>query len=163
MLISEGDAVPRARIVLSAPSRSASCSVSSFLSTQLGRNVSGRPQIFWFPWWPTTITSPRICRWKSAAETSLPEVQPSGFRGVGPMFEDFLLVPEESVQVRQPKVADPAPEDENMGRCDRVDRVQLNVAEVANHGEDRIPCRTGRSLASKMLLRDSEAPRGFQG
>src|SRR2546427_168625 len=83
--------------------------------------------------------------------------------GVGPMFEDFLLVPEESVQVRQPKVADPAPEDEDMGRCDRVDRVQLNVAEVANHGEDRIPCRTGRPLASKMLLRDSEAPRGFQG
>src|SRR2546426_4580726 len=83
MLISEGDAVPRARIVLSAPARSASCSVSSFLSAQLGRNVSGRPQIFWFPWWPTTITSPRICRWKSAAETSLPEIHPSAFRLVG--------------------------------------------------------------------------------
>src|SRR5437867_5035271 len=68
---------------LSAPARSASCSVSSFLSAQLGRNVSGRPQIFWFPWWPTTMTSPRICRWKSAAETSLPEVHPSALRLVG--------------------------------------------------------------------------------
>src|SRR5881409_1536469 len=52
-------------------------------ASPLGRNVSGRPQIFWFPWWPTTMTSPRICRWKSAAETSLPEVHPSALRLVG--------------------------------------------------------------------------------
>lgn len=37
------------------------------------------------------------------------------------MFEELLLVPQQSIQIRHPKIADPAPEDEDMGRCDYVE------------------------------------------
>src|SRR5207245_7186114 len=55
---------------------------------------------------------------------------------VGPMFEELLLVPAQAIQVRQSKRAESAPEGDHMGRRDHVDRVQLNVAQVAYHGKD---------------------------
>src|SRR2546422_3780802 len=56
-------------------------------------------------------------------------------RSVGPMFEELLLIPEQAIQVRQSKHAESAPQGDHMGRRDHVDRVQLNVAQVAYHGK----------------------------
>src|SRR5205807_9968414 len=78
-----------------------------------------------------------------------------------PMFENFLLVPQELVQVRRPEVADPAPEGEVMRWSDHGDRIPLNEAEVADHRDDGFHRRVRRQLARKMLLRDRETPCAF--
>ena len=82
---------------------------------------------------------------------------------MGPVLEEHLLVPQESIQVRRPKVADPAPEDEDMRRCDHADRVPLNLAEVADDGDDRFLGRTRWQLACEALFRHGQTPHGFQG
>src|SRR5207247_6619280 len=58
--------------------------------------------------------------------------------GVGPMFENFLLVPQELVQVRRPEVADPAPEGEAMRWSNHGDGITLNEAEGAENRTDAV-------------------------
>src|SRR5207245_5932857 len=48
---------------------------------------------------------------------------------MGPMLEELLLVPQESIQVRHPKIADPAPEGEDMRRGDDTDWVPVDKAQ----------------------------------
>src|SRR5205807_7570829 len=82
---------------------------------------------------------------------------------VGPMFEEFLVVPQQPIQVRHPKLADPAPKGDEVRRRDHVDRVPLDETEVANHGNDHFGCGTCRYLARKMLLRHRQTPCTIQG
>ncbi len=79
------------------------------------------------------------------------------------MFEELLLLPQQPIQIRQPKIADPTPEGEDMRGRDHVDRVPLNKPEVADHGKDRFACWPCRKLASKALFCDNQTPREFQG
>src|SRR2546430_17565016 len=53
---------------------------------------------------------------------------------VGPMFEEFLVIPQQSIQVRHPKIADPAPKGDEGRRRDHVDWVPLAEAQAATHG-----------------------------
>src|SRR6267143_2274416 len=78
------------------------------------------------------------------------------------MFEEFLIVPQQAIQIRQPKAADATPECEDMGWRDHVDWVPLNKTEVADHGENRFTCRTRRQFAGKALLCDNQTPCEFQ-
>src|SRR5947208_8606318 len=67
------------------------------------------------------------------------------------------------MQLRHPKLADPAPKRDKVWRRDHVDWVPLDEAEVANHGNDHFGCGTCRHLARKMLLRHRQTPCTFQG
>src|SRR5205807_6513343 len=67
-----------------------------------------------------------------------------------PMFENFLLVPQELVQVRRPEVADPAPEGEVMRWSDHGDRIPLNEAEVADHRDDGFHRRRSEEHTSEL-------------
>src|SRR2546430_16147352 len=79
------------------------------------------------------------------------------------MFEEFLVVPQQSIQVRHPKLADPAPKGDEVRRRDNVDRVPLDETEVADDGKNCFTGWTCGQLACKMLLRYSQTPCGFQG
>ena len=75
---------------------------------------------------------------------------------MGPVFEELLVTPQQVVQVCRVKVSESAPENYEMTRSNRTDRIKLEAAKVSRHSQNVIGVGFSGSLSREMLFCNSE-------
>src|SRR2546428_14074724 len=75
---------------------------------------------------------------------------------MAPVFEELLVTPQQIVQVGSVEVSESAPENDEMTRSNRADRIKLEATHVSCHSQNVMGVRFAGPLSSEMLFGNRE-------